>query len=450
MWLLAAISCAVAGGLSTELILRNSEWNATQNLKSAEANLLSLGILELIANSTANELDPLVPQMVDSAQLNEIVRVFDARGKLIYANIQTRDLSLNTRQFVRHIDRGIFVTKGVNREYYSVARSFRSPQGKFYWLQIATPRPFVRQVVKENTIPFALMFITLLVVSLIVARWVAVQSLSPLTGIMKQIDALDSDRIKSWHPLSLSSIPKDFKPFVEKVNELIIRSQRSLLKFHQIGRFIAHEVRTPLTIIQGEIEMSLMQQSTKNPEKTKILLESALHEVSRIEQIVHTVLRLASKDRATDPYKPEIFNLSEFTLASKAEFERLSGRSIQFINNSPTSEVLMDKELLSLLLSNFARNVLRHTPPETKVTLRVEHLPGGRVELQIQDTGPGMSDELLIELNDPHAIGMRSGLGLNLCKEIVSVSKIEMEFSNIREGGLKIALRFPLVPAVST
>ncbi len=447
MWLLAAISCSIAAGLSTSLILRNSEHFATQNLKAAEANLISLGILDLITNGSDLELDPLIPKTVDSAQLSEIVRIYDSHGRIIYANINTRDLSTSLRQLSRHVDQGIFVIPGASHEYYTLIRSYRSPSGRIFWLQIATPRPVVNQVLRGNAIPFALMFLTLLFFSFFVARLVAIQSLSPLRKIMHHIDSLDSDRIKTWHPLALNQMPSDFRPFAEKINQLILRSQRSLLKFHQIGRYIAHEVRTPLTIIQGEIETSLMQ-GLENSEKTRGLLESALQEVSRIEQIVHTVLRLAARDRGTDPYKPELFKLSKFVREVWSEFERTTGRESFLIDQRQEDvEVFMDRELLSLLLSNFARNISRHTPSDTSVRVRIEQLPSSEAVLSIQDSGGGMPLELLEEANDIHAVGRKLGLGLSLCKEICGISKIQLQFSHPPEGGLRVQLIFPRVPA---
>ncbi len=445
MWLLAAVSCSIAAGLSTILILRNSEWYATNNIKAAEANLLSLGILDLIANSTDIELDPLIPKTVDSAQLSEIVRLYDSRGNLIYSNINIRDLSTNIRQQSRFIDRGIFVMEGSSREYFTLIRSYRAPTGRVFLLQIAAPRPIGYQVLRENVIPFSLVFIALLLFSFFVARWVAVQGLSPLRKIMRQIDALDFDRLKSWQPLGLNEVPSDFRPLVEKINELVLRSQKSLLKFHQLGRFIAHEVRTPLTIIQGEIETGLMG-DMKDSDRTKNLLESALQEVSRIDQIVQTVLRLASKDRAKDPYKPEVFDLRDFLKQHWEELEKLAHRDLKLNASGAASEsyeVLMDPELLSLLLSNLARNIHKHTSSNVKAEISLLRNPDRSLTLMMDDSGAGMSPELVEELNDPQAVSRKAGLGLSLCKEIVSVSKLNLSFENRPSGGLRTKVNFP-------
>jgi signal transduction histidine kinase len=261
------------------------------------------------------------------------------------------------------------------------------------------------------------------------------------------MDRLDVAHFKAWEPFPLENQPKEFQPIVRKVNELIVRIQNGFLKFHQLGQFVAHEVRTPLTVIQGEIENALESPGLR-PEEYGDTLASCLDEVSRIEEIVATVLRISVQDGAVRPYAPETIDLDSFLRELLPKYERYTGRTFVLAPAGiQDPSIFADRELLTLLLGNLLRNVARHTPLPTQAEVRVFPQGSSEIAIEIADRGPGLSADLLQAVNSDQMGSELLGIGLSLCKQIANVSHLKLEFANRPEGGLTARISCPKAPS---
>lgn len=444
LWILSTVSCSLAVILSTALIFKHTDQAARERIRAEEISLSALGLVDIISNNNFASIAPLLSEALQSDVHNEIIRVYEPSGKLIFTNVKSADIAHAKVNRAKVVDKDFYFIHGTSREYLALLRSYRAFDGDILWVEIATPRPLVGTALKASITPFIIMFVSLLLFSLILARFIAGQALRPLTRITSEIDRVNIEDVKLWEPLSTAAGPNDFRPVILKVNELLARIQRAFLRNHQLGQFIAHEVRTPLTIIRGEIETALMGQDL-NEEVYKSVLQSTLDEVARIDEIVKTVLRFAAKDRKAQPYKPESFESTTFLKDLLPSLEKILHRPIQLKEiEKDLPLIFVDKELLTLLISNLIRNIDKHTPSATEGVITVSKISNKSVQIEISDNGPGLPENVLQDVNsqDPSP-GGSLGLGLSLCKQIAAVNRLGLYFDNRRHGGLCVQILCP-------
>ncbi|MFH1262725.1 MAG: ATP-binding protein [Pseudomonadota bacterium] len=442
MWLFSAISCVAAALLATFLIIRNSELQAKDRIKAEEANLVSLGLIDLISLNDFKELVPRIPETLQGGEgLDEVIRIYEPPGKLLFTNVKSPEIARAKVPRAKVVDKGFYEIEGKTHHYLALLRSYQAYDGDTLWIEIVTPRTSAIAVLQQIMLPFLLALTLLLILSYVIARIVTRKALMPLQSMGRQMDHLDVTQFKAWEPFAVAEQPKEFQPILGKVNELIARIQNAFLKFHRLGQFVAHEVRTPLTVIQGEIENALAT-PTATPEEYRETLTSCMGEVARIDEIVGTVLRVAKADAEIRPYVPETVDLGAFLGELGPKLEKYTGRKIR-LSPGESAPLFADRELIGLLVSNLVQNVAKHTPAGTATEIRWSKRGENETELEILDRGPGLPPDILSVANSDQIGNETLGIGLTLCKQIAQISHLKLEFENRPEGGLLVRMIVP-------
>jgi signal transduction histidine kinase len=443
MWLLSALSCCLTVLLATGLILKNSDEQETTRIKAERANLEALGLIDLISLNNFKEIIPKLPIQLQRDRLSQIIRIYRPGGELLYTNVKIPDLEKARVNRSRYVNKNFYVIYGESRQYLARLKSYKTLDGDLLWVEIATPRETLATILGEVSIPFLALFSILLILSFGIARTVTRLSLSPLNEIGTQMDKFAVTEFKTWNSLSDSNQPKEFRPIVSKFNELLSRIQNSFFQQHQMSQFISHELRTPLTIIRGEIETRLLHPPS-DPRAWEQTLKSTLEEVAKMDEIVRTVLRLSSSQNRTRTFIPASIDVLETLKEILPPLEQHFGRKIALEDTATKPIIFADRELFILLMSNLVRNIFVHTSGVTKAWISFETPKKDLLTIKISDKGPGLPAKILEAVN--HASGESSalGIGLNLCKQIASVSRIGLHFENNAGGGLSVYVHCPL------
>ncbi len=446
MWMLSTLICAFTIFLSTLLILRNADEQAKQRIKAEQSNLISLGLIDLIALNEFVNIVPRLPDTLGYDRLSEIIRIYEPPGKLVYTNVRIpdfADVKMDRRAFVNH---DFYVVEGASRQYLSLLRSHKTSDGQTLWIEISTTRQTPSFVLRRIAIPFAVIFIAVLLISLVMARRISRLALVPLGLISRQMDQFDVATLKSWQPIPLREQPKEFRSMVIKFNELLTRVQAGFLKVQQLSQFITHELRTPLTVLRGEIETSLMNPKNQKPE-LETTLRSGLEEVEKMDHIVQTVLRFSVLEPDAKIYRPATIDLRILFTEILPPLERWINRKISFeVGKNLKPIVFVDRDLFSLLISNLVRNIAKHTPESTEASILIHSGVSGAVIVEISDRGPGLPAEVLEAVNQEEAATEHLGIGLRLCRQIAIVSRLDLRFENRAEGGVTARISCPALP----
>ncbi len=260
-----------------------------------------------------------------------------------------------------------------------------------------------------ETIPFHFVWISLtLVYGFRVWRpiptLVVLGSVMLVTGISIGLDAFDGEQL--WG--ELFEVPLMAAMFLamvwharRRVDALAIaegraEQRRSLLKRQE--RFIhdaSHELRTPVTIARGHLEL-LRGQQAEVPE-----LEVALDELARIDAIVERLLVLATADQ------PDFVLTSEIDLEAFLEdvFVRWSEVAPRAWRLGPLAagRLLVDAERLRAALDALLENAVKYSGRNAAIELRAQADAGGGVVVEVEDEGCGVPEEALARIFDRFA-----------------------------------------------
>ena len=314
-----------------------------------------------------------------------------------------------------------------------------------------------------ETIPFYVVWISLTLVYG-VRRWPVGPTLVVMLGVMTLTAmpiALDVVRgIQPWE--RLVRVPLVAILFLAmlwqarrrvealKIVEGEAEERRSLLESQE--RFIhdaSHELRTPVTIARGHLEL-LLEHRGDSPE-----LDVALDELSRIDGIIGRLLLLASADQ------PDFVQLAEVDLEPFLEdlFMRWSEVAPRTWRLGPLVDghLMVDPDRLRVALDALLENAVKFTHERDAIELRALADGPGRVRIEVDDEGSGVRHEALERIFDrfarADAARTRSAGGVGLGLAIVdAIAKIHGGRSTVRsaENGSTFALRLPgFVPAGS-
>jgi len=211
---------------------------------------------------------------------------------------------------------------------------------------------------------------------------------------------------------------------------------------------VAHELRTPLSILQGELE------AVKDGVRayTPALLNSLQEEVSHLTQLVEDLQTLALADAGALNVRLQAIDLAELVRQTLAAFEvRITAAGLRLETTLPDHLTMLgDAQRLRQLLHNLLENSCRYTDAGGQIRASLEQ-QGRYVLLVIEDSAPGPEAAQREQLFDRFyrvepsrgRLGGGSGLGLAICRNLVEAHGGEISAEESTLGGLLIRIRLP-------
>lgn len=214
---------------------------------------------------------------------------------------------------------------------------------------------------------------------------------------------------------------------------------------------ISHELRTPITILMGEIAAICDNVTQCDP----AALASLQDEVLQIKRLVDDLHDLAKIEEVGFRFNKEQIDLRQLaTYQMQRYYEKMSDRGIKLHAELPDHSIIIygDADRLAQVLRNLLENCHRYTDAPGEIWVKAEMQSGAAI-LQVEDSGPGVPTESLSRLFDRlyRADGSRNrtnggaGLGLTICKEIVLAHGGSIRAEHGQKGGLCIRIVLPKV-----
>lgn len=238
-------------------------------------------------------------------------------------------------------------------------------------------------------------------------------------------------------------------------NEKLLANDKERREFYAN---ISHDLRTPLTTLQGYLETILLTSKSLSDEQQHKHLQIALKQSQRLQ---HLITQLFDLTRLTsDHYKlnPESFSLLELCydvvqdFSFESEKKSVELRVVHDTNDQDSLNVLADIALIQRVFENLIDNALRFTPRGGRVSLELTSTQD-RVSVAVHDTGTGISQEAIRQIFTRHYTatpdskqqGKHAGLGLSIVNHIVGLhgSKVDIQ----SEPGEGTRFRFYLTKA---
>jgi heavy metal sensor kinase len=208
-------------------------------------------------------------------------------------------------------------------------------------------------------------------------------------------------------------------------DEMIARLDEAFRRQRQFTADASHELRTPMTVIKGQIEVALQRE--RDPQAYRRVLQAVNEEVDRMIRLVGSLLTLARADAGQIPIALEPVSLPDVVGAAIEQVRPLAGQrrvDLQISSSRPVT-LRADDDLVLQLLLNLLDNAIKYTAAGGEVTVGW-NADGRDVELWVRDTGSGIAQEHLPHLFDrfyrvdkarSRAEG-GTGLGLSICRWI--------------------------------
>lgn len=207
---------------------------------------------------------------------------------------------------------------------------------------------------------------------------------------------------------------------------------------------VAHELRTPIAVLQGETEALIDGVTALTPAAAESLHE----EVLRLARLVEDLQTVAAAQAAGLNLHFETVDLAEIAAGAAAPQRRAAREaSLTWQQDLTTAPVDGDRLRLHQIATNLVVNAIKYTPPGGTVHLRVG-LEGADAVLEVTDTGPGIPAGDLEHIfqrfhRGDHANIAGSGIGLTVTAELVAAHKGTVELANTKGGGTRAIVRLP-------
>ncbi|HSK59597.1 MAG TPA: ATP-binding protein [Actinomycetospora sp.] len=229
----------------------------------------------------------------------------------------------------------------------------------------------------------------------------------------------------------------------------------------RVRRFVAdasHELRTPLAAIRGYHELAV-RRGGDLPEEVAGLLDRMGAQTERMSALVEDLLLLARLD-AGRPLAREPVDLARVVVDAVTDAHAAAPDHRWTLDlpggdeddEPETLEVLGDPERLHQVVANLLGNARTHTPPGTRVTVRLRGGPAG-VRLEVADDGPGIPADLLPHVTERFARGDAgrarttgsTGLGLAIVAAVVAEHGGRLEITSV-PGDTRVTVAVPAAP----
>lgn len=198
-------------------------------------------------------------------------------------------------------------------------------------------------------------------------------------------------------------------------------------RYQQAMHFVTHEMRTPLTAIQGSSE--LMARYNLSEEKRRQIAELIHSESRRMARMIETFLSVERLSAGQMELRREPFEADEVVRTCVARVRPLAERkNIRIrVESIEDGALLGDRELMEYAIYNLLTNAIKYSPPDTEVTVSGRR-DGPRVRIAVRDQGFGMDRDELRNLfrkfyrtRSAEASGEKgTGIGLSIVREIVT------------------------------
>ena len=290
---------------------------------------------------------------------------------------------------------------------------------------------------------FALAF----VVAGTVGYRIALHGIQPVTALVETMRGTETSTLDKR--IDVTVLPIELAALGDTFNAMLERLHRSFKRVSQVSDDMAHQLRTPLGIIRGQLEVALRLDRT-NAEYRDIM-ESSLEEIVTLSDLVHRMLFLARAENQATAMTFDDIHIGRELMAVHDLYEPLAsegGISLDVAIPTPSPIISIDRLLVLRAIGNLVSNAIRHTPPGGTVTIETKSTETG-FQIMVADTGCGILPDHLPHIFDRFyrtgsaGTSGRSGLGLAIVKAIAELHGGNVSIVSAIGMGTRVVMVFP-------
>ncbi len=303
----------------------------------------------------------------------------------------------------------------------------------------ATRLRFVRTILFPEGLIFLMLLMFLGIVSVLLMR----RFVNPLADVIYAARSVASGKLETRIP---TKGPQDLRSLSESFNEMASSLERSDRERRDMLADIAHELRTPLSVIRGRLEGIVDGIYPENGPQ----VSTALEQTYLLQRLVDDLRLLTLVETRQLPFDKQNTNLGHVIERVLEIFSAEAGEkniSLSLREKDGDLSVLVDPQRFEQVLGNLIGNSLRYVPEGGRIWVTANGMPDC-VQVTVNDNGPGVPEQDLPFIFDRFwrkeksrsRVSGGTGLGLAIARQLIEAQGGTIEASNLPEGGLQVVV----------
>jgi heavy metal sensor kinase len=316
-------------------------------------------------------------------------------------------------------------------------------------IEAVTTKDMITSTLENLLYIFGFILPIILIFAVIGGNFVIYKSFLPIENILDELKQINANDLSAR--LKTRKTKDEICQLINEVNNLLSRLENSFERISQFSSDASHELKTPLTIIKGEMEVTLRKD--RSIDEYKEALKTSLDEICLIEQTINDLLFLAKNEKDLIIDKQENFYLDEIAdeaINELKNFAKLHKIEVSFVVED-SLELKGFPNLLKIAIKNAIKNAIQFSFENTKVIVKI-FKKDDSLNISIQDFGIGIAKNEQTKIFEKFYRTDKSrnknsggtGLGMSILKKIVDIHKGDITIKSIENSGTTITFTFYL------
>lgn len=279
----------------------------------------------------------------------------------------------------------------------------------------------------------------------VLAYFLSGRALNPLRAFTSQVEKVQPNNLSNMK--MAEDVLPEFRQFSKSFNQMLDRLDEGFAAQRQFTGNAAHELRTPLALMQAQLELFSTEHPKALPE-TAGFLRLLREQTERMTQMTKTLLEMSELRTVPCNDRIEIAPMIEEIFADLTPLAEKNGIILESTGDGTMTG---SDTLIYRLLFNLTENAIRYNRPDGIVRITVTE-EEKRLIIRVSDTGCGVPEQYRESIFQPFFRVDKSrsrenggvGLGLSLVWEIVTLHGGEVRVEESSENGTTIAVKLPL------
>ncbi|MBA3900137.1 MAG: HAMP domain-containing histidine kinase [Bacteroidetes bacterium] len=229
--------------------------------------------------------------------------------------------------------------------------------------------------------------------------------------------------------LKVSNLHKELEGQNEKINEKAIKLEQSNHVKNKLFSIIAHDLRSPLNVLLGQIGIIKQQIVTKNTENVSPNLSRMEQTLKETVELFERLLQWSKLDKNEIAFNPVPICLESILQQVIKFFEpNINEKKIEIVKSLNGLTGYADANITQTILRNLISNAINAIDKDGRIIITADKIEGEKIIISISDNGKGFSTDWLMNFDKGVAIDVQQnhGLGLMLCKDLAAMNKGEL------------------------
>jgi two-component system, OmpR family, heavy metal sensor histidine kinase CusS len=459
-WSLAARLTAWYAGSAFALVLAATGflyWAFVSNLDHEDDQLLGDRVrgLQAVMQNRPGDM-AAIRQEVEEEEAHERTRVhlriLDEAGQVVIETPGMNQLlppsSFPSPTVEPSMGIDIDSAKGRSFRVLAVTVADGSPKRSPCVIQVAMDRSLEMELQANYRKNLLLVLGVALVICAVVGYGIAHRGIRPIHDITETARRIRPANL--GERITPNGLPAELLTLADTFNQMLDRLEESFVRLSRFSADLAHELRTPVHSLRGEVEVALSK--PRAPEEYREVLGSNLEECGRLAHMIDRLLFLARAENPETQVKKEPCDVGQ-ELKTVCEFYGLSAAEagLRLTVAAPSKvQAELDRSLFQRAVGNVVANALAHTPTGGSVTVTATG-DDRSTKVEVVDTGCGIPAAHLPHVFDRfyRADSTRAskngsvGLGLAIVRSIMDLHGGTVEITSEVGRGTRLTLIFP-------